>query len=749
MIDHGETASGSSAGEAQPLLSLIVDSIADGFYALDALWRFTHANDAALAHFGKAREEILGRSLLEVFPAVRGSMFEREYRRAMESGRPVHFTAASVVAERTVEIHAYPGPGNLTVLFRDVTEQRRMEEALRETRERFQVLSEAMPQIVWSTDASGSFDYFNRRAYEYMGGGPEAIPGWSWTGFIHPDDVELTVARWRRSLETGKTYVVEHRVRGADGEYRWHLSRAVPVRDRADRVVRWIGTSTDIHDQKQVEVRYRSLFDNTSDGVWFIGVDGLIREVNDAYCRMCGYDHDELVGMPVGELEAIESSEDIAEHIRKIIDAGGHDRFESRHRRKGGTIFDVDITALYLEREDLMAIFIRDITERKRAEEALRHANARLVEADLRKNRFLATLSHELRNPLAPVKNSLYVLSHAVPGGDQARRARDVIERQVDQLSRLVDDLLDVTRITHGKIQLQRRRLELNDLVRRTIEDHRSLFDDCGLDVHFDAAPREIFIDADWNRVAQVLGNLLQNAAKFTPAGGRVGVATAIDPEARMAAVRVADTGVGMAAGMLAQIFEPFTQADATLARSMGGLGLGLALAKGLVEQHCGSLEASSEGLGRGSEFTVRLPLDATARAPVERDRTARAKPRRRVLVIEDSVDAADSLREVLEIEGHDVAVAYSGADGVAKARELRPEIVICDIGLPGMDGYEVARTLRADESLRTAHLVALTGYALPDDLRRAREAGFDRHLAKPPSLEQLQGIISGNSLEP
>ena len=374
----------------------------------------------------------------------------------------------------------------------------------------------------------------------------------------------------------------------------------------------------------------------------------------------------------------------------------------------------------------------------------LARANESLGEADRRKNQFLAVLSHELRNPLAPVKNGIWILDRVPPGSDQARRAREVIGRQVDHLAHLVDDLLDVTRITRGKIQLQRRRLELNELVRRTIEDHRAVFEDAGVTVLLEAAPTMVFVDGDPHRIAQVIGNLLQNAAKFTPDGGQVTVSVAVSPSTREGVLRVADTGSGMAPDVVARLFEPFMQADTTLDRSQGGLGLGLALVKGFVEQHGGSVEARSVGVGRGSEFTVRLPLDVGEPGERQRERVDGAGARRRVLVIEDVVDAADTLRAMLELAGHEVVVAYDGASGLARARELHPEFVLCDIGLPGMSGYEVARAIRADESLKDVHLVALTGYALPDDLQRAAEAGFERHLAKPASLEALEAILGG-----
>ncbi len=413
-------------------------------------------------------------------------------------------------------------------------------------------------------------------------------------------------------------------------------------------------------------------------------------------------------------------------------------------RRKG--MFAPEHIALWERFASHLAVALA----RSRAEEALREAegrlrtaNAELIEADQRKNQFLAVLSHELRNPLAPIKSGLYVLDHAAPGGDQARRAQAVITRQADQLARLVDDLLDVTRIARNKVQLQRQRLELNELTRRTIEDHRPLLEQAAVHVDLEPAPKPVFVDADWNRLAQVVGNLLQNAAKFTPRGGRVTVAVSTDAASRSASVRVADTGVGMTSEMMARLFEPFTQADATLDRSKGGLGLGLALVKGLVELHGGEVSATSAGLGQGSEFIVRLPLDVTTTAGSTDAPATAAKVRRRVLVIEDNVDAADMLREVLEFGQHEVAVAYSGPDGIARAREFRPDVVLCDIGLPGMSGYEVARVFRADGILNRAYLVALSGYALPEDLRRAGESGFERHLAKPASLEKVEELLA------
>jgi two-component system CheB/CheR fusion protein len=286
--------------------------------------------------------------------------------------------------------------------------------------------------------------------------------------------------------------------------------------------------------------------------------------------------------------------------------------------------------------------------------------------------------------------------------------------------------------------------LDLDELVRQTIDDHRREFEKSKVHIELVPASEPVFVTGDWNRLAQVVGNLLQNAAKFTGPGGRARVAVSTDRAAKLGAVvRVADTGAGMAPEMLARLFQPFAQADTTLDRSKGGLGLGLALVKGLVELHDGSITAHSAGLGQGAEFVVYLPLSLEEVAVAAPSRTSAPGGRQRVLIIEDNIDAADSLREALEFSEHEVEVAYTGPTGIAKARARKPEVVLCDIGLPGMDGFDVARAFRADDGLKDVHLVALSGYALPEDLQRAAEAGFDQHLAKPPNLESLEQTLA------
>ncbi|HHW91862.1 MAG TPA: response regulator, partial [Firmicutes bacterium] len=391
---------------------------------------------------------------------------------------------------------------------------------------------------------------------------------------------------------------------------------------------------------------------------------------------------------------------------------------------RNGAEIPIDDSAAPIKdsRENIIGVVLvfRDVTERKEAEEALRRSEERYRElaeklrvADERKNEFLAVLSHELRNPLTSIRNSLFILDQAEPGGEQARRAKGILERQVGQLSRLVDDLLDITRITRNKIRLQRERIELNELVRQTIEDHRALFEASGVQLETEFAPAALFLQADRVRLVQVVGNLLQNAAKFTGHGGKTRVSIESDTAKQRAIIRVADTGVGMAPEQVSRLFQPFMQAEITIDRSRGGLGLGLALSKGLVELHGGEISASSAGLGKGSEFVVSLPLDSISGAELQDVPAEGPRRSRRVLIIDDYTDIAESLRELLELNNHKVAVAYNGPDGIAKAREFRPEILLCDIGLPRMNGYEVAGAFRRDEELSNVYLVAMTGYAL------------------------------------
>jgi PAS domain S-box-containing protein len=372
-----------------------------------------------------------------------------------------------------------------------------------------------------------------------------------------------------------------------------------------------------------------------------------------------------------------------------------------------------------------------------------RDSRRRAEEADRAKDEFLALLGHELRNPIAPIKNALQILTLKGNDPTAVSRAGAIIDRQATHLTRLVDELLDASRVTRGKVRLTVERLDLAALVRTAVEDHRAGVEKAGLTLAVDVPPAPVRVRGDPARLTQVVTNLLANAAKFTPAGGHVRVALGTAEGA--AVLTVSDTGVGLALADLPTLFRPFHQVNVEPARTKGGLGLGLAVVKGLVELHGGRVEGFSAGLGAGAAFTVRLPLDAapdpaTAPAPAPAPRAAGGG--RRVVIVEDVADTAESLAEVLQLKGFAVSIAATGPDGVALCRRERPDAVVCDLGLPGMTGFEVARALRGDPVVAGAVLVAVSGYAQDEDRRKARDAGFDALLAKPADTDELARLL-------
>jgi len=382
---------------------------------------------------------------------------------------------------------------------------------------------------------------------------------------------------------------------------------------------------------------------------------------------------------------------------------------------------------------------IRDrIADLQDAEQALR-------DADQRKDEFLATLAHELRNPLAPIRSGLTLLQRVGAQTRQARQVREMMDRQVNQLVKLIDELLDVSRIATGKVVLQRETVDMRAVVQNAIEISAPLVERAGHRLSVEAQPDPVWLVGDASRLAQVVSNLINNAAKYTPAGGAIRVALGVEDDT--AVLRVVDNGVGIPTELIGSVFEMFTQVDRTLDRAQGGLGIGLSLARRLAELHGGTIEAASEGVGRGSTFTLRLPLSASEARPVA-DETPEAPPTERgfrVLIVDDNVDAADALAQHLALLGHHTRTAYGGSEALAVAAEFAPEIVFCDLGMPKVDGFAVARAMRNDERYASTLLVALTGWGTEDDRHRTQAAGFDLHIVKPVNEETVNLLLAAH----
>jgi CheY-like chemotaxis protein len=373
---------------------------------------------------------------------------------------------------------------------------------------------------------------------------------------------------------------------------------------------------------------------------------------------------------------------------------------------------------------------VRDITERRMLERRLRERADQLAKEERRKDEFLATLAHELRNPLAPIHNAVQVLMTLGSPDPELRWCRDVIDRHVRHMARLLDDLLDVSRISHGKLELRKERIPLAAVVQSAVETSRPLIEGRHHELVVEVPAEPIYLEADPVRLAQVFSNLLNNAARYTEAGGHIRLSA--EREGAEVAVRVKDDGIGISAGMMPHIFEIFSQAPEGMERSQGGLGVGLSLVRRLVQLHGGRIATKSAGRNQGSEFTVHLPVVVKPLAPAARREAVEPIARRRLLIVDDVKDAADSLAHLMRLKGHEVRAAYDGGAAIAAAAEFRPEVVLLDIGMPNLDGYETCRTIREQSWGKGMFLVALTGWGQEGDRRRAEEAGFNQHLVKP-----------------
>jgi PAS domain S-box-containing protein len=489
------------------------------------------------------------------------------------------------------------------------------------------------------------------------------------------------------------------------------------------------------------EQPYRTYVETMNEGAVTLSQDGTVLYCNRQFAELTGASIEETIGQSILAFIASTDQAAVAALLRAVEDGSGW--VEIILEDRAGTPVPVRLSArrTRLGSDEFICLVVTDLRGQK--------VQDQLREADQRKNEFLAILGHELRNPLAIIHNVLQVLRKK-NGADASAEMRGMIEEQARQMGRLIDDLLDVSRITTGKIRLELARCDIAKVLAETVRSYRAGLEANGLTLALELPNRRLYVNGDKTRIAQVIGNLLHNANKFTDGNGKVTVALSADPAGNSVSIRVHDTGMGMDSETLQRVFTTFAQADRSIARSRGGLGLGLALVKGLVELHGGAVTAASAGPGQGSEFIISLPLESTAsEAPAEE--AARVGQTRgfRILIIEDNQAGALTMQMLLTQLGHVVEVAYNGIEGLAAATHFKPEVVICDIGLPGLDGYQVAQQLRQGEETRKLLLIALSGYGREEDKRRAAEAGFDRHFVKPIKVNLFENLLANWENDP
>lgn len=500
--------------------------------------------------------------------------------------------------------------------------------------------------------------------------------------------------------------------------------------------------------------RFVSLAENSHEFIGMCDMDFKPFYVNPAGMRLVGLEGlDQAMRTAVQDFFFPEDQAFIMEDFFPGVLRDGHREIEVRfrHFRTGEPLWMLYAVFRLTDaagQSTGFATVSRDINERKRMDLALRETAAQLREADRRKDEFLATLAHELRNPLAPIRNSLELLRLSKGNAETAERARVVMERQLSQMVRLVDDLLDVSRISRGVISLRKSRIQVADVLRSAVETSQPLIQAAGHELTLAVPPEPVFVDADETRLSQVFSNLLNNAAKFTDRGGKIRLEASVEGD--QAVVSVRDDGMGIPAPMLSRIFDMFTQVDPSLEKSRTGLGIGLHIARRLVELHGGTIEAKSAGRGTGTEIVVRLPV-APSSSPEERARAEGPGPgpgsARRILVVDDNQDAASSLAAMLRMMGHEVQVAHDGLEALRAGAAFEPDLMLLDIGMPKLDGHEVCRRLREEPWGRQVIVAALTGFGQEDDRRTSREAGFDVHLVKPLDPAALEGLLRMNTI--
>ncbi len=634
------------------------------------------------------------------------------------------------------------------LIHEDVTEQMRTQQALESSERRLQQLANTIPQLAWMADPEGAIHWYNDRWYGFTGTTPQQMEGWGWQSVHDPAVLPQVIAQWQHSLATGEPFQMTFPLRGADGRFRPFFTLVEPLRDAAGKVVQWFGTNTDVsalHDTEQslrrAEERLRLATDAGSIGIWEWDVARDVVTWSDQVYRLHGVGPGQFGGT-VADFSAMVHPDD-REPLQREIEKAIAQRagFSAEFR-----IVLPDGSPRWLSTWARMTDFTADSPGRMIGAtisiDAYKKAEAALRDSDRRKDEFLAMLAHELRNPLAPISTAAHLLQ--TPGTDagRIRRASEIIARQVRHITELVDDLLDVSRVTRGLIQLDRSLVDLKSVIDSAVEQSRPAMDARHHAFSVRSGAGEAYVLGDRARLVQVIVNLLDNAAKYSPEGGRVTLTLQVRGDEVEVAVQ--DQGSGIDAQLLPQVFDLFTQGARNPGRAEGGLGIGMALVKRIVELHGGRVQARSDGAGTGSTFSLMLP-----RAVDQEIGSAQALPQQasratgrslRVMVVDDNLDVADSLGALLECVGHQVLIRHDALGALQGLQEMAPEVFILDIGLPDMDGYELVGRLR--ERAAPAFYIALTGYGQPQDRARSAAAGFDRHFVKPVDAQSLIDLL-------
>lgn len=619
-------------------------------------------------------------------------------------------------------------------------------------------LLDMLPAAAYTCDAEGLVTYFNERAAQLWGRAPRLNdPADRFCGSFKLFTVEGAPVRhdqcWMAlALRDGKSYDGQEIVIERPDGSRWTaLAHASPFFDDRGRVIGAVNVLVDISERRRAELtrsHLAAIIDSSDDAIVSKNLNGVVESWNAAAERLFGYTAEQAVGRHISFLFPPDRLDEEDRILARLRAGERVYHFDTVRVRSDGQPIQISVTISPI-RDDSGRIIgaskiARDISDRKRAEDQILGLLTQLKEADRRKDEFLATLAHELRGPLAPLCALQELLKHGTGNGEMLHQVRDTMERQLGQMVRLVDDLLDVSRIAQNKLQLRRERIDLASIVSQAVEISRPLAEQAGHELVVHLPPQQVFLNADRARLTQIISNLLTNACKYTDRGGRIDLIA--ERQGGDAVVRVADTGIGIPAEKLSSVFELFAQVQPATEQSRGGLGIGLNVVKRLVEMQGGSVSVSSPGPGRGSEFTVRMPACAETpepKRPQGSDMGDRPPAPRRILVVDDNIDSATSLAMLLDFSGNETATAYDGLAAVEAVESFRPDVVLLDISLPKLDGHEAARRIRSQEWGKDVVLVALTGWAQEEDRRRSKEAGFDEHMLKPVDFGELTKYLA------